>query len=280
MRHGLGLAAIAATWLMGAQALAGVVITIETGGDKARTNTLSLESDRLKVGGDHDDMIYRADLGKMWILDAGDHTYREVTPEMMQQARTMMAGAMQQMQAQLQSMPPEQRKRLEEMMAKRGMGAPAGAPAAQPAQVAYERMGGTRTVGKWPCTPYKVTVDGAERTEMCIARLGDVGLSRDDLKALAQFGTFMQSMMTMPGADKHRPAGAFDFDGMSKAIGYDGIPVETARLSADGKPQVESTIKSVDRTSIPAATFEVPAGYTKRDMPMGGHMPPAGTPGQ
>jgi hypothetical protein len=275
MRRGWVLGAVAASCLVGAQALAGVVITMESGptGDKTRTHTMSLESDRLRIAGGHDDMIYRADLSKVWILNSGDRTYREMTPETMQHMRAQMEGAMQQMQQQLQSMPPEQRKQVEAMMAKRGMGGMPGAASGQLPQVTYEKAGGSKTVGKWSCTPYKVSINGEDRTQMCIARLSDLGLNRDDFKAFSQFGTFMQSMMAAPGAEKHGPAGAFDFDGMSKAIGYDGFPVETAHLSADGKVEAENTIKSIDRTSIPADSFEVPAGYTKQDMSMGRMLP-------
>ena len=278
MRYSRMLTGVAVSCLLGGEAMAGVVITLETGsaGGQPAASTMSLESDRLRMSSAHNDMIYRADLGKVWIMDTGDRSYREMTPESMKQMRAQMAGAMAQMQQNLQSMPPEQRKRIEAMMAQRGMGPQAGTPE----QAVYEKDGDPKMVGQWSCTPYKVSVNGAERSQMCIAKLADVGLTRDDLKAFASLGVFMQSMMAGPGGEHRRPAGVYDFDAMSKSIGFDGIPVQTAHVSTDGKTEIESTIKSVDRKSIPADAFELPAGYTKQEMPMmgAGKMPGSGRP--
>ena len=187
--------------------------------------------------------------------------------------RARMAGAMARMQQQLQSMPPEQRKRIEAMMAQRG-GPMAGG---QPPKISYEKAGGSKTVGQWSCTPYKMMVNGTARSEMCIAKLSYVGLTRDDIKAFVSLGTFMrQGMAGGPGGGRP-PAGVYDFDSMSKAIGFDGIPVETSSVSPDGTVEFENKLKSVEHTAIPAATFELPAGYTKQEMPMmggPGRMPP------
>lgn len=44
-----------------------------------------------------------------------------------------------------------------------------------------------------------------------------------------------------------------------------GVPVLT-RHYLDGKPSHETTFKSVRTEAIPAASFEVPAGYAKKDL--------------
>ena len=44
-----------------------------------------------------------------------------------------------------------------------------------------------------------------------------------------------------------------------------GIPV-LSRHFADGKAVNETTLKSIRTESIPAASFAVPAGYTRREM--------------
>src|SRR5690348_1160870 len=106
MRYRLILAGVAVGSLLGGSALAGAVITLKTTGvsDKPETNTISLEPDRLRMNNPQGEIIYRADLHKVWMIDAEDHTYREVTPETMQRMRSQMAGAMAQMQQSLQSM--------------------------------------------------------------------------------------------------------------------------------------------------------------------------------
>lgn len=262
MRNLAMVGAAALFCVMATTALAGTVITLKTTGgpDGQETNTISLEPDRVRMNSAHGEIIYRADLHKVWMIDNGDRTYREITPESMQQMRSMMAGA-------LAQMPPEQRQRIEAMMAQRGMGPP-GAGAAQPRQATWTQTGGSKTVGQWSCTPYKMSVNGVAEGDMCIARLADVGLTRDDFKAFISFGSFMQQ--GMPGPAGQRPAGLFDFDAMSKSIGFDGVPVETTRTAPDGGNEVVGTLQSVEHESIPADAFELPVGYTKQEMPMMG----------
>src|SRR5437870_2211128 len=85
-------------------AAAGTVITMENtsaGGEKPTTNSMLLESDRVKMTTDRGGMIYRGDLSKVWIVDDADKSYREINPEAMQQMRGQMSEAMQQMQQRL-----------------------------------------------------------------------------------------------------------------------------------------------------------------------------------
>ncbi|HLG85802.1 MAG TPA: DUF4412 domain-containing protein [Alphaproteobacteria bacterium] len=275
MRYQAMLAGATMCSLLSGTALAGAVITLKTtGSDEAATSTISLESDRLRMSNPQEEIIYRTDLHKVWMIHPSDHTYRELTPESMQQMRSQMSAAMAQMQQSLQSMPPEQRKQIEAMMAKRGM--PAGGPA-QPRQVTWTKAGGSKTVGQWSCTPYKMSVNGVEQVTMCIAKLSEVGLTRDDLKAFISFGSFMQQGLAGVAAQ----AGAlYDFDAMSKQIGFDGVPVETTHAEPGGREEIVGTLQSVEHKSIPADAFELPAGYTKQEMPPMGPrgMPSGGRP--
>ena len=253
-------------------ARAAAVITVESGapgqGHAGQSETMYLDTDHLRMTRPDGEMIYREDLKKLWSIDDAHHSYREITPETMEKMQAAMKQAMTQMQQQLQSMPPDQRKRFEAMMQQQGMGQ---TPAAPP-PMTYEKAGGGRTVGKWSCTLYRVSA-GAEASpnrhdEFCIARLKDVGLTRDDLKPLAGLAKFMQQM-----GPAGRAMQAFDFDAQTKAIGFEGIPVQTTQYSNDGKIEFQTTITSVEQKSVPASAFELPAGYTKQEIPIG--KPPA-----
>jgi hypothetical protein len=191
-----------------------------------------------------------------------------MSPETMQKMRGMMDQARQKMQQQLQSMPEEQRKRFEAMMAQQGGGPPG---SAQPAAPTYEKAGSARTVGNWSCAPYRANIGMSGKEEFCIARLSDVGLTSDDLKGMKSFTAFMRQGFAPEGG----PAG-FDYETMSKAIGFDGVPVQTTHYGEDGMIDMQSTIKSIDHESVPAAAFDLPAGYTKKDMPGGRMGPPGG----
>jgi hypothetical protein len=249
--------------LMSGSALAGAVVTLEqsVNGEPARQQTIELTADKVKMTSPENQMIYRGDQNKVWIVRPEDKAYVELTPEGMSQMKAQMDQRMAMMQQQMASMPPEQRKQVEAMMASRGMGASAGAA---PPQITYEKAGEPKKVGEFTCTPFHVTMQGAPASEFCMAKLSDLGLTRDDLKAFVGFGKFM-SQMGGTGAQRS-PMAQFDPDSIKQQIGFDGFPVQTTFNAPGGQHAVQTTLKSVTHEDPPAASFELPAGFTRQDM--------------
>lgn len=264
--------ATAASCVVAGAAHAGVEVTMtmEGGaGGGGEHMVLDLDADRLNQATGQLDIIYRADLAKAWIVDNRRHDYREMTPESMQQQHAQMEEAMQRMKQQMQSLPPEQRQRIEAMLAQRGMASDA--PPPQPPT--YTKSGPDKTVGKWTCTPYRMSYNGDDRQEICVAKLSDLGLTEDDLKAYVSFAAFMRQMMATsmgPG----RAAMGFDFDGMTKAVGFPAFPVQWTHFDTDGKAEMTSTTTSIERKAIAADKYELPAGYIKQEQPRPPARPP------
>jgi hypothetical protein len=246
---------------------AGVKITIEeTMGAAAqpRSNTVLLQPDRMAMGTPRGRMIFRDDLQTAWIVNDGQRRYFEMNAQSLQQAQAAMQAAMEKMQAELKSMPADQRKQVEAMMAAQGM-SPTGQDAGPP-PITYRRLGQSRTVGQWSCEMFEQQVNGQKQADFCAARLTTVGLTRGDLKAFRDFFRFTQK--GMPQASRRR-AQMVDFDALSKAAGYDAIPLDVTGYDNDRQVS-HSVVRSVERSDIPAATFELPAGYTKEEIPRPG----------
>jgi hypothetical protein len=258
MRRFVGYASALLTMFAGGTAMAGVVITAESQSESkpAHPTSIFLEPDRLRQSASETEMIYRADLKKVWMINQSEHKYREMNSETMQAMRSRMDAAMQQMRQQMQSMPEAQRKQIEAMMAQRGM-------SGQAEPVSYEKAGSAKKIGAWSCTPYRVHGGAVEHEEVCLARMSDVGLKRDDLKAFESFSAFMTQMLPA-GQARSRPLGA-DLDGLSKAVGYDAMPIQTTNFGDDGKPEYQMTVKQIERKTIPATMFEVPAGFVQEE---------------
>ncbi|MGO4868991.1 MAG: DUF4412 domain-containing protein [Roseiarcus sp.] len=230
-------------------------------GAAAQPRTMILETDRLRMSTAATDVIFRGDLNKVWVLRSKDHSYLELTPGSLGQLGARMDQAMAQMKEKLAVLPETQRKQIEAMMAKRmGQAAPAVAP-----QVTYEKAGDARTVGEWSCAPYHVVAGGKAYSDVCIAKLSDLGLSRDDLTAFASFGAFMAKATASMGVLRS-PMMTINFDAMTKAIGFDGFPVETTTKFSDGSRQIVVTLKSIQHQDPPAGAFDIPDGYTKHDF--------------
>ena len=253
---------------------AATVITMSQGGDAAdaKTQTMYLESDRLRMASATGGLIYRGDMNKAFVIDDKRHSYIEMSPESMQKLSARMNDAMAKMQQQMAAMPEAQRKQMEAMMASRGMPGMGKAPAGPP-QITYKKTGDAKKVGSWNCVPYTMMMDGDPETNMCIAKLSDVGLTRDDLKPFLGLSILMGKSMPQMGRQNASPMAGTDLDTMTKAIGFEGFPVQTT--PAGGPGGYISTVQSVEHKDAPAGAFDLPAGYTKREMGGAAHGGPA-----
>ena len=117
-------------------ARAGTVIQQE-GGEIGSKNpkskiTMYLDAGKLRVDTQDSEnksiLIFDANKQVMWMINPAENSYREMDKAQMDAMGQQMSKAMEQMQAQMANMPPEQRKMMEDMM-KGKMGAMGGASA-------------------------------------------------------------------------------------------------------------------------------------------------------
>jgi hypothetical protein len=228
-------------------------------GQPPRDMQVLLQPDRMRATTPRGAMIYRDDRKTVWLLDDREHRYTEMTPQTMNAARQGMDQAMRQMQEQLKTMPEAQRRQIEQMMAQRGM---PGGPAPS-AAVTYVKRATGQTVGRWRCDVFEQQTDGKKTAELCLAPLGDLGLKSDDIKVLNAFYSDSGFAQATGGR-----AEQLNFKRLSEVAGREVFPIRTVLF--DGQKQSETVVKSIERTAIPANSFELPAGYAKRDMPIPG----------
>src|SRR3569623_1567802 len=129
-----------------------VITTTQNFTGKPETQTMSLDGDRLSISSARNNMLYRGDQGKVFIIDPKAHSYMEMSPEGMAKIKARMDQAMAQMKQQMATMPEAQRKQMEKAMAGRMPGMDS-APEAAPVMT-YQKAGAPRKVGKWDCQPY------------------------------------------------------------------------------------------------------------------------------
>ena len=274
MRNTLTLGVTVLVLGLSGTAMAGVVVTsTQTKLDTHQASPMMVyaDTDRLKVVTPDNTVIFRGDLNRVWMIDEQRRSYMEMTPETMQAMGRQMAGAgaqmnaaMAQMQAQMAQMPPEQRAMMEQMMKSRGLGGPSGAGGAPPGppQIAFSKVGGGKMVAAWNCDIYRKTVNGQLEEELCVAPIGSTGLSANDFQVLDKFSSFMAPMMSSPMMPR---SDYMNWNDMNKAIGFQGMPLDTI-IYAQGKPTTQQTVTKIERTGIPASTFDLPQGFTKREM--------------
>lgn len=262
MRPGLSASIAALGLLLAGAAQAGVRITSDgTGPDGRKTqHVLYLAPDRAKIDLDTVAIIVRNDTGRIVTLMKDKHEYIEIDPKQLN-ARLNEAQAM--LQQKLKAMPEAQRKQIEAMMAQRGTAPGAGAASEPALETTLEKTGQSRTVGAWPCQLFHQKKGADLVADLCIAPASALGLTRDDL---ASFRTMAEAMRkSLPDAVR-RNAPISDFDAQTRQIGFEGIPIETVTY-VNGRPSMTRTVKAVEHPAFAADLFDVPSGYTRKDMP-------------
>jgi hypothetical protein len=247
----------AALGVTGQAANAGLTIeyTNKNPGDKeAQASTLRLESDRFRIDGGPNSVIYRADKQIVWVIEVAKKRYVEMTKESMDQMANQMSGAVAQMQEQMKGMSPEEQAMVQKMMqGKMGM-ATSSAPAAPRT---YVKNGKSDTVNGFACAGYDVMRSGKREQALCVADWAALDITLADFKALEDYAEMMSKMMG-PFASRMEVGFAQKFRELP------GPPVRAVTFREKGESVQE--LKRVTRGSIAASEFEVPAGLEKQTM--------------
>jgi hypothetical protein len=246
-------AVLAAPLLASGRALAGVTLVMQRGNDPQ--STLYIDNDKMRMENPKASMertvIIDASTKKMVMLNDTEKTYTEMTQADIERIGAMMTARRAQMQEQMKSMPPEQRKKMEQMM---------GATDAKPRDLKFEKMGSKKTINGFACDMYRVIEDGKPKEEDCIAPWNANVLSRADFAGLRKFAEDMAKSMGPLGG------GASSKNMFEQFDKFPGFPVSRHPLEGEKEDEV---LKSIKRGSIPGSTFNIPAGYTKKELPMG-----------
>jgi hypothetical protein len=263
LAFGVSLASALCMFGVGASAAATLINLDETINDgPPKPLTMVLDADRLRITSPSVDMIFRGDQNVVWILTQKDHRYMEMTAAGMAAMGAKVDQAMAQMKQKLAAVPEAQRKQIEAMMASHGLGQDKASAAPE---LVYEKAGDSRKVGEWDCAPYRILLGAKPISDVCVAKLSDVGLSKDDLKVFLSLSAFSAHMRSAAGGLASSMA-AMDYASMTKAIGFDGFPVQTSTQSLNQSRHIVTTLKSVQHEDAPAGAFDLPVGYKKREM--------------
>lgn len=226
------------------------------GGGQGDTTLTYAQDGRMRVEAKPGDtlMIFRDDT--IYSIDTKDKSYYAMDRAAMKRMADQISPALKQMQEQLAKMPPEQRAQMEKMMGSRMPGM-----AKQKTQE-IRKTGRADKIGGHACNYVEVHEDGALSEEMCVAPMGSIKGTQELMDAAMKMSALMKEMLS--GLDA-----PWIKETMDKQIAdyqkIGGVPLLTRHYSG-GQPSSETTLKSIRSESVPAALFEIPAGYKKKDM--------------
>jgi hypothetical protein len=170
-----------------------------------------------------------------------------------------MQGAMGQMKAMMDKMPPEQRAAMEKAM--KGMPGQMKGAAAIPLEKPVYTAKGSSSVNGFACTKYEGVTKGQKVVELCAAAPSVVHFAPTDYAVFERMKKFTEGMRQMAS---NSPVAGLDFTNFTDP-GYSGIPV-TQTTYSDGKATMKTEVKSVKSASFSDADFSL-GSATKREMP-------------
>jgi hypothetical protein len=214
---------------------------------------------RIERAGEQELVIFKNQA--MYAIDSKSKSYRVIDKATAEKMGAQVAAAKKQMEARMAAMPPEQRKKMEEMMAKLGQGgAAAMLPGSKKPERSLKNSGRSETVAGIKCTVWEVYEDGKKEEELCAASAGAVPSGDEVIKTFKEIGTMFKAFTDSLGGQRN-PADEPWHDMET----INGVPILTREFS-DGKATSETRLTLARKESVTAATFEVPAGYAEKKL--------------
>ncbi|MBC8024711.1 MAG: DUF4412 domain-containing protein [Steroidobacteraceae bacterium] len=192
----------------------------------------------------------------LYVLDDKKKTYMEMDKETMRKGAEQAGAAMKQMRDQMAKMTPEQRAQMEKMM---GGNLPPGMMSGKPDTWAANNTGKTDTSEGRKCTIWTLNKNGKLQEELCVVPFSSLPGKEDLEKTFKELAASFEGMANgLPGVG----------DAAKVRNSINGFPVRTRFFEAGGAERaMETVVTQWVEESVPAAKFEIPAGYQKKSMP-------------
>jgi len=192
-------------------------------------------------------------------VDPADHSYKVMDKATMDQMSAKMGDAMAKMKSQMASMPPERRAMMEKMMNQ--MNGTGGAGAKPEIYDAVD-TGKTETSNGRACRLWNETRNGELKAQYCVAPKGSLP-GTDEFAAFAKrMSAFMQQM----SGPMHNVGAGLMQQQIAVLDKINGFPIVTRHFSGGKLDSSESVVKTWESRTLPASTFEVPAGFTRKEF--------------
>jgi hypothetical protein len=201
-------------------------------------------------------MIFKNDT--IYAINHQDKSYYAMDRESMQRVAAQLNPALKMLQERMKDMTPEQRAQMEKMMGGR---LPPGVGEAEK-KTEIKRIARTNKVSGHSCSYVHVLEDGVLTDEMCVTPSKSLKGSDELMAAAARMADLMREMMSTMDAPWLKQMADKQVQNFA-ALG--GIPVFSRHFEA-GSPQSETTVTSIRSEALAASLFDIPAGYTKKDM--------------
>lgn len=230
-------------------------VEITTEGKSSRVEITSISSN--ESGG----LIFNGARHEVIAIDHDRQEYYVITQEQMNQMAGQVEQAMQQMEAALAELPPEQRALARQMMESNMPNRKT-----DTSNTVLRATGQTDTIAGYECDNFDVMKGEEKVRDICITPWDDFPEGQEVAGAMQELGKFFASMR-----EAFSRSGGLDL--MSRQqdlIGYmkelNGYPVRSRDYNAAGELESESILTAARNGDVDPALFEPPAAYRKQAL--------------
>jgi hypothetical protein len=202
-----------------------------------------------------DAIIFRQDKQVMWLINKDKGTYSEITREDLKEMKAKIDEGMKMMQEQMKNMPADQRKMMEEMIAKQMPG-----QMMQQERTKFKKTGSDASFKTWRCDKYAGYKGDVQSAEVLTITPSQAGFNKDDFKIMNSFADFFAPLgldvneFLMINSDESRSEGQFD-----------GIPVKYINME-NGKVKDTFELDKIESRNNPESLFDLPKNLEKKDL--------------
>jgi len=207
------------------------------------------------TGSDNSTLLFDASTEVFTYIDHNKKEYYEFDKPTLQQLKQQLKMMVQMMKQFASQMPESEKKKFDRLLN------PDKGEAIQ-----YNLLGGTEKVGKWKTAKYAGISNDEKVLEMNIATFSEIGIAKEKFNVMTvmmnYFKTNLKEVMAL------LPTGG-SFSQLSidenSPVMTKGLPVKTTTFQ-EGKTKNENVVNKIEEVDIKATLFEIPAGYTARQI--------------
>jgi hypothetical protein len=243
--------------LMTSTAYAGVKIRMDTrqeGADSIQSGWIYAEGPNwLRIDVDIDEstgeptnsMIFRADQNVLFMVDHIEQQYSRLDEHTMEDFTSNLKAAMEQMQAELEKMPENERKIMEDMMKKN-------TPQSGAFKVEVKDIGMDGELHK-----YETWIAGEKRSEVWVKSVEKIGIEPDILTSFKKLSAFYEKMLSSLSNVPFAGEGGIGANPFPGFLEMNGLPVRIVHL----EEEIETLLTDVQSAELPEAFFQPPSEY-------------------
>lgn len=263
--HGFRIAVFAAAASLALEAGAGVYIetqeSMEPKTEQAPVHRMYIQDGAARFEHTHRDnpakfVIFRDD--QLYVVEPSRKRYTVLDHESARAIGGAVDSAKDQMRKELAKLKPEQRAMVDQMMGDKA--ASMLAESSPKAVIVARETGQADEINGVACRNFEITRDGLRSEELCVAPFSSVPGKEDFLDLARRMQSLLQDL-----TEALAQAGG-SVEDLALMDRVQGFPVRIRRYDDSQALQNEVVLKTWREEAFPAATFEVPADYTRRDL--------------